>query len=94
MSTKRYADDNISHYGQDMKTNQMSISGRMDELCYTHTMGYYTAKETNKLQLDATTWMTLILLKISQTENTYCMSPFIEFKNRAHSSMLLKKSGG
>lgn len=66
MHTKRYVNRNFIHYSQKTETTQMSMISRMDKLWYIHTMGYYTAMETNKLQLYATTQMTLTLLKISQ----------------------------
>ena len=92
----RYIHNSAIHNSQDMATTQMSINRWMDkdDVLYTHTTEYNSARKKNEMTLLAATWMELeiiILSEVSQEKDSYRMISLIcEIGNLTHNNLSMK----
>ena len=71
----------IIHNSQKMESTQVSINGWINKMWYIHTMECYSALKRKEILTQATTWMNLedmMLSEMNQSQkDKYCMIPLI-----------------
>ena len=72
-------ENNISKYWKQPK--RPSVGERLNYLWYIHTMEYYSVIKRDKVLIQATTWMDLQKITLSEKKDnfkrSYCVIPFI-----------------